>query len=88
MRVSISASFVCLASSLGAQTPPPDSADEALRAIVAAAPAWHSKQPAKQPAKQPNLASTGNHGRDVMTSGDLLVGAGPNRVSQRYQRPP
>jgi sugar lactone lactonase YvrE len=64
---------------------------------------WLATQPVKQPnlapgwllkvdAKTGNIAgwvpSTGNHGMDVMVSGELLVGPGPNRVPQRYQRTP
>ena len=34
------------------------------------------------------VPSTGNHGMDVITSGELLVGPGPGRVPQRYRRMP
>ena len=62
---------------------------------------WLATQPVKQPNLSPGwllkvetktgkivgwVPSTGNHGMDVMTSGELLVGPGPNRVPQRYQR--
>jgi 6-bladed beta-propeller protein len=64
---------------------------------------WLATQPVKQPNLSPGwllkvdaktgkiagwVPSTGNHGMDVTTSGELLVGPGPNRVPQRYQRAP
>ena len=62
---------------------------------------WLATQPVQQPNLSPGwllkvdtktgkiagwVPSTGNHGMDVTTSGDLLVGPGPNRVPQRYRR--
>jgi streptogramin lyase len=62
---------------------------------------WLATQPVKQPNLSPGwllkvdaktgqiagwVPSTGNHGMDVTASGELLVGPGPNRVPQRYQR--
>ena len=29
--------------------------------------------------------SQGNHGMDVMSSGDLLLGPGPDQIPQRYR---
>ena len=64
---------------------------------------WLATQPVKQPNLSPGwllkvdaktgriagwVPSAGNHGMDVMTSGELLVGPGPNRVPQRYRRAP
>ena len=64
---------------------------------------WLATQPVQQPNLSPGwllkvdtktgkiagwVASTGNHGMDVMTSGELLVGPGPNRVPQRFGRVP
>jgi len=64
---------------------------------------WLATQPVQQPNLSPGwllkvdaktgkiagwVPSTGNHGMDVMTSGELLVGPGPMRVPQRYRRTP
>ena len=64
---------------------------------------WLATQPVQQPNLSPGwllqvdvktgkiagwVPSAGNHGMDVMTSGELLVGPGPNRVPQRYRRVP
>ena len=64
---------------------------------------WLATQPVKQPNLSPGwllkidsktgeiagwVPSTGNHGMDVMATGELLVGPGPNRVPQRYRRAP
>ena len=64
---------------------------------------WLATQPVKQPNLAPGwllkvdaktgkivgwVPSAGNHGMDVMTSGELLVGPGPSRVPQRFQRAP
>ena len=62
---------------------------------------WLATQPVHQPNLSPGwllkvdtktgriagwVPSTGSHGMDVTTSGDLVVGPGPNRVPQRYLR--
>ena len=64
---------------------------------------WLATQPVQQPNLSPGwllkvdtktgkiagwVPSTGNHGMDVTSSGELLVGPGPSRVPQRYQRVP
>ena len=64
---------------------------------------WLATQPVQQPNLSPGwllkvdtktgkivgwLSSTGNHGMDVTTSGELLVGPGPSRVPQRHSRAP
>lgn len=61
---------------------------------------WLATQPVQQPNLSPGwllkvdtktgkiagwVPSTGNHGMEVMTSGELLVGPGPSRVVQRYR---
>jgi streptogramin lyase len=63
---------------------------------------WLATQPVQQPNLSPGwllkvdtktgkivgwVASTGNHGMDVMADGELLLGPGPSRVPQRYRRP-
>jgi DNA-binding beta-propeller fold protein YncE len=60
---------------------------------------WLATQPLQQPNLSPGwllkvdtktgkiagwVPSAGNHGMDVMTSGDLLLGPGPGLVPQRY----
>jgi hypothetical protein len=62
---------------------------------------WLATQPVQQPNLSPGwllkvdtktgtlvgwVPSTGNHGMDVTTTGELLVGPGPSRVPQRYRR--
>ena len=62
---------------------------------------WLATQPLQQPNLSPGwllkvdaksgkiagwVPSTGNHGMDVTSSGDLLLGPGPDRVPQRYRR--
>ena len=62
---------------------------------------WLSTQPLQQPNLSPGwllkvdtrtgaiagwVPSAGNHGMDVMTSGELLLGPGPNLVPQWYRR--
>lgn len=64
---------------------------------------WLATQPVQQPNLSPGwllkvdtksgkiagwVPSTGNHGMEVMASGELLVGPGPSRVPQRYRRTP
>jgi hypothetical protein len=64
---------------------------------------WLATQPVQQPNLSPGwllkvdtktgtlvgwVPSTGNHGMDVTTNGELLVGPGPSRVPQRYRRVP
>jgi hypothetical protein len=64
---------------------------------------WLATQPVQQPNLSPGwllkidaktgtiagwVPSTGNHGMDVTTSGELLVGPGPTRIPQRYRRVP
>ena len=64
---------------------------------------WLATQPVQQPNLSPGwllkvdaktgkiagwVASTGNHGVAVMTTGDLLVGPGPSRVPQKFRRAP
>jgi len=64
---------------------------------------WLATQPVQQPNLSPGwllkvdaktgtiagwVPSTGNHGMDVMSNGELLVGPGPSRVPQRYRRVP
>jgi len=63
---------------------------------------WLSTQPLQQPNLSPgwllkvdtktgkiagSVPSAGNHGMDVMASGELLLGPGPNLVPQWYRRP-
>lgn len=63
---------------------------------------WLSTQPLQQPNLSPGwllkvdtktgkiagkVPSAGNHGMDVMASGELLLGPGPNLVPQWYRRP-
>ena len=69
MGVSTSALLVSLATSLGAQTStPPDSADEALRAIVTAG--------TRLPFESVPISVT----PPAPQSGELLVGPGPTHV--------
>jgi hypothetical protein len=64
---------------------------------------WLATQPVQQPNLSPGwllkvdaktgtiagwVPSTGNHGMDVMSNGELQVGPGPSRVPQRYRRVP
>jgi sugar lactone lactonase YvrE len=51
-------------------------------------PGWLLKIDAKTGAIAGWVPSTGNHGMDVTTSGELLVGPGPTRVPQRFRRAP
>ncbi|MEP7116480.1 MAG: peptidyl-alpha-hydroxyglycine alpha-amidating lyase family protein [Acidobacteriota bacterium] len=63
---------------------------------------WLATQPLQQPNLSPGwllkvetktgtiagwVPSAGNHGLDVMASGDLLLGPGPDLVAQHYRRP-
>jgi DNA-binding beta-propeller fold protein YncE len=64
---------------------------------------WLATQPVQQPNLSPGwllkvdtksgkivgwVPSTGNHGMDITTSGELMVGPGPGRVPQRFMRSP